>query len=222
MTDNIEWGPPIEVMDRPEWLGDYAIVRPRWGDVVFEEYGAPACCVSWPVTSFQLRADYPAYLAISKGFTPWAGGDKAPEDWDGGEVLSTEGKVFYGGGTWDWRSNGRRDDIIGYRRRTQAQELNHLQKEGQAFELCEETVRACLAALGDSPSFSSIDRGMWDYCYDCVQALLPKPDVAKLLVERYRQTFPNCDIVATHMDDEIAFAKWAVSEGLINIEKVGE
>ena len=36
---------------------------------------------------------------------------------------------------------------------------------------------------------------------------------AEVLVEAYRQTFINPDIVATHMDDEMAFARWLETEG---------
>lgn len=81
-------------------------------------------------------------------------------------------------------------------------------------------VRAAIAVL---PKFERMGDGIEslnEWRTDCyppgmLGALLPKPDPAKALVERYRQTFPNCDVVATHMDDELAFARWLIDQGVV-------
>lgn len=40
---------------------------------------------------------------IPAGMKPWAGGDAAPEDWDGGPVLSADGLILRGVPDYDWR-----------------------------------------------------------------------------------------------------------------------
>jgi hypothetical protein len=47
-------------------------------------------------------------------------------------------------------------------------------------------------------------------CREALKSLLPK-DRAKELVEAYRQTFDNHNIVATMMDDELDFARWLIT-----------
>lgn len=123
-----QWGDPIVVNGvRPAWLRDGDNVIPFWecgaGWYPCEE-GAPADCVAdWPnVTKFRLWSDHWAYPVIAKGFTPWAGGDHAPDDWDGGPVLYSCGVVQGDGEAKGWlASNWRRfektSDIIGYKRK---------------------------------------------------------------------------------------------------------
>lgn len=56
---------------------------------------------------------------IKAGWTPWHGGDKAPDDWDGGEVLFRNGDTpNYGRVEWTWVHNNCGGDIIGYRRKS--------------------------------------------------------------------------------------------------------
>lgn len=38
----------------------------------------------------------PTTAEIPAGMKPWAGGESAPDDWDGGPVLSRRGHVVYG------------------------------------------------------------------------------------------------------------------------------
>lgn len=59
-------------------------------------------------------------IATSRGFTYWPGGESAPEDWDGGEVLDAYGGV--NGPDWigRWTNIGEGyPNIIGYRKRTE-------------------------------------------------------------------------------------------------------
>lgn len=77
------------------------------------------------------------------------------------------------------------------------------------------TVMACIEAVrpeGDWSGEKDHELAL-NFAVSRIKALLPKPDPAKALVEEYRQTFKNPDIVATHMDDETAFAEWLVSTG---------
>lgn len=57
---------------------------------------------------------------IAAGFEPWGGGDNAPGDWDGGEVLvrnkQTEGGNN-GGIGWNWAAGDWGRCIIGYKRK---------------------------------------------------------------------------------------------------------
>lgn len=117
---NIEWGPEIEVNgERPAWLGD--------GDK-FNWLGCAYVGTShhWEgVSSIRLPADHWAYAAISAGFEPWGGGDGAPEDWDGGEVLYRDGEADRRIKDLDWYrdSTGKQygQDIIGYRKKSETQ-----------------------------------------------------------------------------------------------------
>ena len=58
-------------------------------------------------------------IAIKAGFEPWGGGDSAPEDWDGGEVLFRNNLT--GRPVRPWNGRGFSHDIIGYRKRTKPQ-----------------------------------------------------------------------------------------------------
>jgi hypothetical protein len=98
-------------------------------------------------------------------------------------------------------------------------------------ELCEETVKACMAAL-PSRSFPNSPNTTQSAAYamaivDChsrLEALLPKPDVAKVLVERYIETLAGLeDCEAENLrGSQLQFARHLIASGLINIEKVGE
>lgn len=114
MTD-IVWGEPIEVSGvRPEWLEGQFSYRAASG--VTRWYGPVVGYSGWnTVGAIRLPATHDYYKAISRGFTYWPGGESAPEDWDGGLTLMSDGRICAG---HIWRHN-EFDDIIGYRKRTE-------------------------------------------------------------------------------------------------------
>jgi len=121
-----EWGDPIPVDGkRPEWIGIGELVDVKWrGDPEWISecvtQGVKAQHVKgWgDVEEIRLPASHPYYLATSRGFTYWPGGDEAPADWDGDATLSRSG-------VWSplppiikpWRHMGREIDVIGYHRK---------------------------------------------------------------------------------------------------------
>lgn len=120
----IKWGAGIAVDGkRPEWLRDddvIAVINEHgtyWSDGV---YKARDCCNWPPQTHIRLPANHPYYLATSRGFTYWPGGESAPDDWDGANILRRDGKEQNGVARWSW--NGPHKplaDVIGYRKRTE-------------------------------------------------------------------------------------------------------
>lgn len=123
ITDTKQWGAEIAVNGvRPAWLGDG--IRIKWSHA-FGGSETYAELLQWSpsggtrVNTIRLPADHFAYKALAAGFEPWGGGDKAPEDWDGKEVLLRNGCTFPDA-RLDWRHIGSPVDIIGYRKRTDA------------------------------------------------------------------------------------------------------
>lgn len=126
---NITWGPEIAVDGvKPAWLADddvcAVLTDGAWYGL---EQGSTFAARYWTwvsaVTAIRLLANHWAYPIIEKGFWPWAGGDKAPDDWDGGEVLLREGYLCPGGQITHWNHDDSVSvdaQIIGYRRRTDA------------------------------------------------------------------------------------------------------
>jgi len=126
----IEWGKPIAVDGkRPAWLrdSDQLMHHDKFSDNWHGE------CVrwwvyelkdDWPLTDLIcLPANSPVYTALEAGFVPWAGGDTAPADWDGGEVLWESGSLSSPG---DWRHTAKYAEykarIIGYKRKAEVVE----------------------------------------------------------------------------------------------------
>lgn len=52
--------------------------------------------------------------ALPEGMVPWAGGDSAPEDYDGGLVLLRDGSEIWPKGIMDWMHLDNGADIIAY------------------------------------------------------------------------------------------------------------
>jgi len=117
-----EYGPEIQVDGkRPAWLADDDIILANeiCEDAWLVDEQDKSDIWYWPVISkIRLPADHWAYQAIEQGFEPWAGGDTAPDDWDG-EVLLRSGETFSGGGAADWKHHALQStaDIIGYRKK---------------------------------------------------------------------------------------------------------
>lgn len=110
------WGPRIEVNGvRPDWLRDEpfkAFTGSTEVTGITDEF-----YTKWEGTdAIALSADHPYYKATHAGYIYWPGGDKAPDDWDGGLVLLRDGgyMMMKGG---DWQHSGNSADVIGYRRR---------------------------------------------------------------------------------------------------------
>jgi len=118
-----KWGGPIEVNGvRPEWLGDDELTVIK---LSMDSYGTGpqelhVRQIWWESTSaIRLPRDHPAYNALAAGFTPWGGGESAPDDWDGGEVLFADGdagSIFKDSPCWN-HDDPCPSDIIGYRKR---------------------------------------------------------------------------------------------------------
>lgn len=120
--ENIELGAVITVDGMPDWLRDDETVAGQWRNHSWFSGGTTTkSCYSSPdeITAIRLPADHPYYLATSNGFTYWPGGESAPVDWDGGEVLYGGGLPAKFHGFW------KRDDpvdgveVIGYRRKAE-------------------------------------------------------------------------------------------------------
>lgn len=84
------WGADIATPECPEWLTDDDMVwcnngSGRWLGL---NQGRSAKRWHWPaISAIRLPADHDYYKATEKGFTYWPGGENAPDDWDGGDVL---------------------------------------------------------------------------------------------------------------------------------------
>jgi len=118
----MEYGPEIEVNGkRPAWLADDDMCHPCWGDDRWyhDELVKAKCVCGWDIiTKICLPANHWAYPVLEKGYWPWAGGDKAPDDWDGGDVLRRNGGLLKADwvGYWQHRRGDPANDIIGYKR----------------------------------------------------------------------------------------------------------
>lgn len=127
VSGGVVWGDGIEIVDgRPSWMGDGRLsdTAPRmmmrrksdrsWGE--WSRHG-----FNWnDFDLYRLPDDHPYYLAASKGFEYWPGGDEAPSDWDGGKTLFRCGVECPLGQAYRWNHDGegvREKDIIGYRKR---------------------------------------------------------------------------------------------------------
>lgn len=128
MSENDEfWGPAIEVNGVcPEWLRatDLVDLKTSWGwrySGRREPSGSVPKDLVWissegqpNILAIRLPADHPYYLATSKGYTYWPGGDEAPGDWDEEDILMRCGKLGHG---IVWRYHRHSGDIIGYRKK---------------------------------------------------------------------------------------------------------
>lgn len=99
---------------RPDWLADDDFRRGTYhgGLIKFGEWrpqiGVPSSWYGWEEASaIRIPADHWAVPALKRGFTPWPGGDKAPADWDGGELL-----CYWGNGEIDTLDGEGRPDLI--------------------------------------------------------------------------------------------------------------
>lgn len=139
----MEWGKEIPVNGvRPTWLTDDDKTLIGWRGRPAAKWSVEGAWspkqissatddyAAWHgVAAIRLPADHFAYLAIDNGFEPWGGGDAAPDDWDGGDVLRRGGAStrpepwaapYAHNQRWSHYLDGRQGrfaDIIGYRKR---------------------------------------------------------------------------------------------------------
>lgn len=112
-----EFGAEIAVNgNRPDWLkdSDGAICTCHEGPIALIDNST-----SWGMfgpTAIKLPADHPYYRATEAGYKYWPGGDKAPDDWNGGTVLLRDGRMIcYLGMSWShFGGTVGNGDIIGY------------------------------------------------------------------------------------------------------------
>lgn len=141
----VQWGDPIPVDgQRPAWLADDdVIVTPIHDGSGWCDVGGPAHHYVFEgdssrqiktVTHIRLPVDHWAYPAIQKGFTPWQGGEAAPDDWGGGEVLWGDGREDLPCADVMWRRFEPIDEfeIIGYRKRTEPDAVETLKQAAPA------------------------------------------------------------------------------------------
>lgn len=133
----MEWGEAIEVNGvRPDWLrGPEKLVWLKtfdWLEDTKQLCDVPAEDWAWShsdgrpnIVAIKLPDDHPYYTVQAHNakhgtnFAYWPGGDNAPEDWDGGEILSRAGSKSLGG-DWIWSRYGgpcNPGHIIGYTRK---------------------------------------------------------------------------------------------------------
>jgi NTP pyrophosphatase (non-canonical NTP hydrolase) len=109
--------------EKPSWLPAGQRVRAFGVDGGISE--GPAFNFHWSRVAhiaLPLLECQHAYDAIEAGFVPWFGGESEPSDWDGGDVLHSDGAVAMATGLgwkWGWPHNPKRvmGDVIGYHRR---------------------------------------------------------------------------------------------------------
>lgn len=133
----INWGREIPVDGkRPAWLAENVRVGVGTKNSVAYGiwYGAINSDTIWyareilgDVISIVLPADHFAYKALDAGFEPWGGGDEAPEDWDGGRVLLSNGNVvgrIMHTDQWSGFTVHGWCHIVGYRKKAEAAALH--------------------------------------------------------------------------------------------------
>lgn len=123
-----QWGREIRVDGvRPEWLTGptHAWIktciwldhtRDKMSDTPAEEWAWMHDEGDPNIIAIRLPADHPYYTATDAGFEYWPGGDSAPSDWDGGDVLYRDGVTGRTTGKVYWRKRDRVYSIIGYKR----------------------------------------------------------------------------------------------------------
>lgn len=106
----MEWGEAIEVNGvRPDWLRDDEVISFSTSRADFDAWsdldGGVSAGGKWAwsiIRGMRLPADHPYYTVQAHNaehgtnFAYWPGGDNAPEDWDGGEILFRTGSKSLG------------------------------------------------------------------------------------------------------------------------------
>lgn len=103
---------------RPTWIADDDKIKVMRGKLILI-VDIPRM-IGWgnPDHSYYIPANHWAVAPLRAGYEPWPGGERAPADWDGGEVLLRIGTIVPQGRylfRWDHEQNA--GDIIGYRKR---------------------------------------------------------------------------------------------------------
>lgn len=159
----IKWGDPIECNGvRPDWLRD--------GEPA-EIENSPGEWLEWKGCSWhkfigglRLPADHPAYIALARGFTPWSGGESAPDDWDATQPVLFRDRFAHTGAAWHWGhcDTDHPRDIIGYRKRVEygAVDTDGSRSGGQPIHLRGSIIRRSDGSIKVSNcDFENIDFG---------------------------------------------------------------
>lgn len=140
------WGKRIEVNGvRPDWLRNEPFkVFTKTSEITGMPPETP---YQWAGTiGIALAVDHPYYAATDAGYIYWPGGDKAPDDWDGGPVLLKNGVTDKGfrSGVGSWHG-GFSSSPIGYNRRQSAPPLPSPQFEGMTWSMIDGMIQAVKA-----------------------------------------------------------------------------
>lgn len=122
--EEVVWGDEIAITERPDWVKDDTICTVcndgEWFGLYVQIEAKEWCAWENPCsyTAIRLPADHSYYLATSKGFTYWPGGDKAPAEgpleilWerDGTATIFDDPTQYY------WAKDGGLTDIAGWRK----------------------------------------------------------------------------------------------------------
>ena len=98
------------------------------------------------IIAIRLPADSYVYRALDAGFEPWPGGDNAPDDWDGGDVLYRTGQTSRLPLVFAWDHASLPSDIIGYHRKSEPT----LRTSDEALRRMEALVRRMATRAYDS------------------------------------------------------------------------
>ena len=217
------------------WLfedGGCAVTAGEWGAAEWAE-----------VSRIRLPASHAYYITAAHNakhgtqFKYWPGGAERPSDYEGGPVLYRDEQTF-GRIPVRWKHYEMVSDIIGYTPKpcatsvhsadatdewqpkppTEAlKECVQLYRDSQKqpdFVPCERTLRMAMDKLPEPLTWETSHQHR-DQVVEALESMLPKKDRAEELVEVYRQTFQNPDVVACNMDAERDFAKWLQAQGEI-------
>lgn len=217
-----EWYGPIKVDGkRPAWLADDDRVR-WWYDDKGAYREVTACTLnwkgecSWRVKSIKIPVDHWAVAPLKAGYEPWAGGENAPDDWDGEGVYYRDGTTE--GGSYSpfyWsKYQGNEEagdcDIIGYRKR---KDEGHGEKPNAATSredvIREKVVRELVEFIREMGGNS--------YAIEIERHMLPMSDVERMAREMHAQSaddvIPWELLVDTTRTRWIKTAKWAIEHG---------
>lgn len=144
MTD-IKFGEPIRVDGvQPDWLRDEVGLFENCPDYWLGGVSDRLSGWAWSMEAhcpinIRLLADHPFYTVQNynaehgTNFKYWPGGESAPDDWDGGNVLRGDGELIYARHIGNWGLfDEPRYHVIGYTKRTEAVTL-HIQPQPDNF-----------------------------------------------------------------------------------------
>jgi len=171
------WGAQIEAGSvgypiagqRPDWLANTDMVRDIDPGSITDKEPRQAGMWGWyGIKAFQLPSDHWAYRPIEAGFTPWAGGPSAPNDWDRGELMLIGGQIVQSKDYFRLRWThgqtikvGDQRDIIGYKRKEMAAyspAKPQTDMRGDVIDPVKQSARTLLEALASRTGATIVPR----------------------------------------------------------------